>query len=511
MLAALPAALPRARRARGRARSACSATCTSPTSSPGDPYANAGGLAAAALSYLVLDDAVRGSRRCASMPCTRGAAGVARRPGGIKRTRNAVEHAAPGVRLLPGSRTDQTMRPSERWVRFADRHRRPILAPAPRPRSRGSSARCGSTPTCARTFRAAAVVEQERRRPRAGHRARGRVRRADRHPLRRRPAHVAALRRRPRREAGGGAEGARPLGGVPGRRGRSTSTGRACCSSRRRRELEELRDVLAARIAWERARGGRRRPAPRRTSRGSSQRLGGERKELLGRFRDGYTMGDVPGPGKPGEKMTILAMIVRLGSTPGDYGKVAALDERRPRDGEGARSEEVRAVARGELRRLRHLDRDGARRARGGPRLGDAPRHPRGRRLRRDLQPHLEGGPARSASRSSPARSRPSASPSSLVGHLNSNTAFLGSIVVGNGINVGLILFARYLEERRHGAGPLPAMEIAVRTHLARDPHRRARRRRRPTPRSSPPTSAASTSSASSAGWAWRSRGCSPT
>ena len=50
-----------------------------------------------------------------------------------------------------------------------------------------------------------------------------------------------------------------------------------------------------------------------------------------------------------------------------------------------------------------------------------------------------------------------------LVGNLNTNTAFLGSIVVGNGINVGLIFFARYLEERRHGKAPQPAMEIAVR------------------------------------------------
>jgi predicted exporter len=51
-----------------------------------------------------------------------------------------------------------------------------------------------------------------------------------------------------------------------------------------------------------------------------------------------------------------------------------------------------------------------------------------------------------------------------VVGHLNSNTAFLGSIVVGNGINVGLILFARYLEERRHGQPPLPAVETALST-----------------------------------------------
>jgi hypothetical protein len=36
-----------------------------------------------------------------------------------------------------------------------------------------------------------------------------------------------------------------------------------------------------------------------------------------------------------------------------------------------------------------------------------------------------------------------------VVGHLNANTAFLGSIVVGNGINVGIVFMARFLEERR--------------------------------------------------------------
>lgn len=36
-----------------------------------------------------------------------------------------------------------------------------------------------------------------------------------------------------------------------------------------------------------------------------------------------------------------------------------------------------------------------------------------------------------------------------LVGYLNANTAFLGSIVVGNGINFGVIVLARYFEEKR--------------------------------------------------------------
>ena len=39
------------------------------------------------------------------------------------------------------------------------------------------------------------------------------------------------------------------------------------------------------------------------------------------------------------------------------------------------------------------------------------------------------------------------------VGYLNANSAFLGSIVIGNGINFGIIFLARYLEERRKGNG----------------------------------------------------------
>jgi predicted RND superfamily exporter protein len=37
------------------------------------------------------------------------------------------------------------------------------------------------------------------------------------------------------------------------------------------------------------------------------------------------------------------------------------------------------------------------------------------------------------------------------VGYLNANSAFLGSIVIGNGINFGIIVLARYLEFRRTG------------------------------------------------------------
>jgi uncharacterized protein len=48
------------------------------------------------------------------------------------------------------------------------------------------------------------------------------------------------------------------------------------------------------------------------------------------------------------------------------------------------------------------------------------------------------------------------------VSSLNSNTAFLGSIIVGNGINFGLILLARYVEERRAGAPVRTSLERAV-------------------------------------------------
>jgi uncharacterized protein len=47
---------------------------------------------------------------------------------------------------------------------------------------------------------------------------------------------------------------------------------------------------------------------------------------------------------------------------------------------------------------------------------------------------------------------------------LNTNTAFLGSIVVGNGINCGIMLLARYQEERLRGHGPDDATKIAVET-----------------------------------------------
>ena len=45
---------------------------------------------------------------------------------------------------------------------------------------------------------------------------------------------------------------------------------------------------------------------------------------------------------------------------------------------------------------------------------------------------------------------------------LNSNTAFLGAIIVGNGINFGIVLLARYVEERRRGQDTREALVVAV-------------------------------------------------
>jgi hypothetical protein len=48
------------------------------------------------------------------------------------------------------------------------------------------------------------------------------------------------------------------------------------------------------------------------------------------------------------------------------------------------------------------------------------------------------------------------------VTSLNSNTAFLDSIIVGNGINFGIVLLARYVEERRRGQAIEHALTTSV-------------------------------------------------
>jgi predicted RND superfamily exporter protein len=48
------------------------------------------------------------------------------------------------------------------------------------------------------------------------------------------------------------------------------------------------------------------------------------------------------------------------------------------------------------------------------------------------------------------------------VGHLNAATAFLGAIIAGNGINYGILLIARFLEERRRGKTVEDALATAI-------------------------------------------------
>lgn len=50
------------------------------------------------------------------------------------------------------------------------------------------------------------------------------------------------------------------------------------------------------------------------------------------------------------------------------------------------------------------------------------------------------------------------------IGYLNSQTAFLGSIILGTGINYGIIVMARYIEECRRGLTATSAMQEAL-TH----------------------------------------------
>ncbi len=54
-----------------------------------------------------------------------------------------------------------------------------------------------------------------------------------------------------------------------------------------------------------------------------------------------------------------------------------------------------------------------------------------------------------------------------VIGSLNASTAFLGSIIIGNGVNAGIILLSRYVEERRRSKTPNEAMATALRGTLA--------------------------------------------
>ena len=52
------------------------------------------------------------------------------------------------------------------------------------------------------------------------------------------------------------------------------------------------------------------------------------------------------------------------------------------------------------------------------------------------------------------------------IGYLNMQTAFLGAIIIGNGINYGLILMSRYKEERLRGENARDGVQIAFRNTL---------------------------------------------
>jgi hypothetical protein len=225
-------------------------------------------------------------------------------------------------------------------------------------------------------------------------------------------------------------------------------------------ELEQLRDALRDRIAWEgaQARGAASGPAP--DVEGVLREIAGDRAELVGRFRDGYTMGEVPGR-TPGQKITALAMIVRLAGNAGSHEHVRALD----------------ALVRGAVAELApERNYPGLEVGYGGYVSSAVMEH---RALEEDLvwatllvvlSVALAVAVYNRTWKAVPAVGIPLLAGTFVtfglaelaIGHLNSNTAFLGSIVVGNGINVGLIFFARYLEDRRHGKDPLPAMTSAV-------------------------------------------------
>ena len=66
-------------------------------------------------------------------------------------------------------------------------------------------------------------------------------------------------------------------------------------------------------------------------------------------------------------------------------------------------------------------------------------------------------------------------------GYLNSSTAFLGSIIIGNGINYAIVLMSRYEEHRARGDdAERRRSRCALGGHLAR--RRWWRRSRRPPP-----------------------------
>jgi len=224
-------------------------------------------------------------------------------------------------------------------------------------------------------------------------------------------------------------------------------------------ELERLRDALTHRIEWERSRPDRRAVEPPDVE-AVLRDIAKGREDLLGRFPSGYYAGEVEGE-RPGEKMTLLAMIVRLGNPSEDFAKVSGLLDL------------VRSEVAG-LEPAKYAP--GLTVAYGGYVASNVREHDA---LAEDLvwatllvvlAVALAVAVYNRTWKAIFAVGLPLVTGTLAtfgladlwIGHLNSNTAFLGSIVVGNGINVGLVFFARYLEERRRGKAPADAMTRAV-------------------------------------------------
>jgi predicted RND superfamily exporter protein len=231
-------------------------------------------------------------------------------------------------------------------------------------------------------------------------------------------------------------------------------------------QLQTVRDRIGERIKWERLHANPLfvslddSPAPSLDELASELGAGNEDASLLTRFPDSYLAAEVPGHA-PGEKMLALAMLVRMAGNPNDFKQVLHVDGlvRRAVD---------------ELQPSRYAP--GLRADYGGYVASNILEHDA---LAEDLViATLAVLLAVALSLVLYFRSFASVPLIGVplgvgtlatfgiawlkVGHLNSNTAFLGSIVVGNGINFSIILLARYLEERRRGRLALEAMGVAV-------------------------------------------------
>ncbi len=229
-------------------------------------------------------------------------------------------------------------------------------------------------------------------------------------------------------------------------------------------DLKEIKSRVAARIRWEKQHANplfvplEDEQAPELDD--LVKKYEAEKGGLLSRFPDSYFVGEAPGR-NPGEKLLGLVMLVRMAGNPADFKQVLAIDDRV--------REKVEALKPASYSPTLKV-------AYGGYVASNILEHDA---LAEDLvvatalvflAVALSLLLYYRTWKSIPVVGVPLMVGTAVtfglsylkVGHLNSNTAFLGSIVVGNGINFPIILLARYLEERRRGGAPLAAMEIAV-------------------------------------------------